>query len=91
MPVEGDNEGGDLLVESGGGPDSESVAKADLARELNRQTAQLGRRLTESGEVNELAFYCECGCLGTLLLTLEAFEAAGGALIDGHSSGVDVR
>jgi hypothetical protein len=70
---------------------SQSIAKADLARELNRQIAQIGRRLTESGEVNELAFYCECGCLKSLLLTLEAFDEAGGAVIDGHSLGAEAR
>lgn len=84
VSVKGNDGGGDLL-EPAEGPDSGSVAKADLARELNRQIAQMGRALTPSGEVNELAFYCECGCMKSLLLTVEAFDAAGGDLIEGHS------
>jgi hypothetical protein len=30
-------------------------------------------------------FYCECGCLKPVKLTLSPYEAAGGALIPGHS------
>jgi hypothetical protein len=78
-------------VEPADEADSQSVAKADLARELNCQIAKIGRQLTESGETNELAFYCECGCLKPLLLTLEAFDEAGGAVIDGHSRPAEAR
>lgn len=68
------------------GDDSGSPAKADLARELNRQIREIGRSLTEPAEASEeLTFFCECGCLAPVRLTIAAFEAAGAALARGHS------
>jgi len=66
--------------------DSESLAKAELARELNGQIREIGASLTEPTEASEeLTFFCECGCLAPVRLTLAAFDATGAALMQGHS------
>lgn len=62
------------------------LAKAGLARELNEEISSVGRSLpgmTEASE--ELTFYCECGCFDKVQLSLAAFDALDGALLDGHS------
>jgi hypothetical protein len=68
-----------------GEADSLSLAKADLARELNTHIRAIGSSLTEAADAcEELTFYCECGCLSPLHPALTAFDAAGGALREGH-------
>lgn len=68
------------------GDDSERRAKGNLARELNRQIREIGRSLTEPNDASEeLTFFCECGCLQPVRLTLEDFDAGPGALREGHS------
>jgi hypothetical protein len=68
------------------GDDSERGAKGNLARELNQQVREIGRTLTEPDDASEeLTFFCECGCLQPVRLTLEVFDAAPGALREGHS------
>lgn len=59
---------------------------AVLAREVNQRIRQIGGSLTEPGEdpSEELTFFCECGCLDPVDLTLAAFDARG-ALLTGHS------
>jgi hypothetical protein len=72
--------------EHGGGGPAQPVAEADLARELNGEICRVGRSLpgmTEGSE--ELTFYCECGCLDPVHLSIANFDALGGALLDGHS------
>jgi hypothetical protein len=71
-------------VQSGG--DSERGTKGNLARELNQHIREIGRSLTERDDASEeLTFFCECGCLEPVQLTLEVFDAAPGALREGHS------
>ena len=66
--------------------DSQRLAKADLARELNEQIRAIGSSLIDVGDATEeVTFYCECGCLRPLAQTLAAFDAAGGAFHKGHS------
>ena len=68
------------------GDNSERAAKGNLARELNRQIREIGRSLTEPDDADEeLTFFCECGCLQPVQLTLWGYDAAPGALREGHS------
>lgn len=68
------------------GHDSDSRAKAELARELNKRIREIGQSLTEPTDASEeLIFFCECGCLAPVRLTIAAFDAAGAALADSHS------
>jgi hypothetical protein len=68
------------------GHDSDSLAKAELARELNKQIRAIGQALTEPANASEeLTFFCECGCLAPVRLTIASFDAAGAALAEGHS------
>jgi hypothetical protein len=67
------------------GDDSESLSRAGLARELNLQIREIGQSLTQPADADEeLTFFCECGCLAPVKLTIAAFDAAGGALVQGH-------
>lgn len=73
-------------MKSGDDSEAESLAKAGLAREVNIRIREIAQSLTEPGDVSdELTFLCECGCFASVRLTLPAFEAAGGAQIEGHS------
>ena len=66
--------------------DSQRLAKADIARQLNVQIRVIAASLTEAADASEeVTFYCECGCLRPLVQTLATFDAAGGALHEGHS------
>jgi hypothetical protein len=66
------------------GEDSQ-VAKAGLARELNNQIRKIGSSLTEAGDADEtLTFFCECGCMAEIQLSLPEYVARG-ALSEGHS------
>jgi hypothetical protein len=68
------------------GHDSDALTKAELARELNKQIRAIGQSLTEPTDVSEeLTFFCECGCLAPVRLTLAAFDATDAALAEGHS------
>jgi hypothetical protein len=63
-------------------------SRADLACELNLQIRAIVRSLREpadSGE--ELTFFCECGCLSEVRLTVGTFDAEGGAWLEGHRLG----
>jgi len=63
----------------------EDPKRAQLARELNMSIHEVAASLSGEGDEDfEMTFYCECGCLSPLRLTLSGFEA-GGALIAGHS------
>lgn len=84
MKAEGEQRGG-LPAQPAREADARSLA-ADLAQELNEEIFSVGRSLpgiTEASE--ELTFYCECGCFRKVQLSLVAFDALGGALLDGHS------
>ena len=66
--------------------DEHFPGKAQLARELNAEIRQIGASLTEPDEAEEeLTFYCECGCMAPVRLTLNEFDKRGGALLEGHS------
>lgn len=78
-------QGGGLPTQHAGEKDSRSVA-ADLAQELNEEIRVVGGSLLGRAEASEeLIFYCECGCLDRVQLSLAAFDASGRALLEGHS------
>ena len=61
-------------------------ARAQLAREMNLSFQEIASGLSAKRDDDfEVTFYCECGCLEPVKLTLSDFEAAGGALKPGHS------
>jgi hypothetical protein len=79
-------QGGGLPAQPAGETNARLLAKADLAHELNQEISKIGRSLLGTTEASEeLTFYCECGCLNKVELSLAAFDAVDGALLDGHS------
>ena len=71
-----------------GGESSRSPSRIDLAGEVNLQIREIGRSLGVTGDSSEtLTFFCECGCFAVVSLTPGAFDAAGGAWLDGHRPG----
>jgi hypothetical protein len=67
------------------GDAAEGPARVVLARQLNCSIHEIGRRLTARGDEDfDLTFFCQCGCLRPITLTLAGFEAAGGAWLEGH-------
>jgi hypothetical protein len=84
IPVSAEERQGERDV----GESPRSPSRIDLAGEVNRQIREIGRSLgvtVDSGEV--LTFFCECGCFAAASLTPGAFDAAGGAWLDGHRPG----
>ena len=63
---------------------SRRVAERALLRELNTGIRELGGR--GIADDHRFHFLCECGCWGELELTLQEFDCAGGAMIDGHDA-----
>lgn len=62
------------------------LTKSELARELNAQIRDIAAELAQPEDFSEeFTFFCECSCLRPIKLTLSAFDAAGGAVIEGHS------
>jgi len=65
--------------------DSGDVEKK-AAREINQRIRVLGIDLAELGDDSPVEFLCECGCMGRVALTPDEYDAAGGALIEGHEA-----
>jgi hypothetical protein len=62
-------------------------SKADAAKAFNKQlraTAMSLGGLGGSGVDHRYGFACECGCGGTVRLTLTEYEDQGGAWLAGH-------
>jgi hypothetical protein len=57
---------------------------AEVAREVNRQIAEMSARLNED-EALEVRFMCECGCLSWVTMTAKRY-AAEGAWRNGHAA-----
>lgn len=72
----------------GAGESPRSPSRIDLAAEVNLQIREIGRSLGMAADSSELlTFFCECGCFGVVGLTPGAFDAAGGAWLQGHEPG----
>lgn len=62
-----------------------SLAGAAVAREVNSQICEAAKSLAAKGdERHEYVFFCECGCLLPVRLTLEAFLNTQCVLSEGH-------
>jgi len=58
----------------------------DIARRANAHIAEMAESLDSIVKnPRPIGFLCECGCLGTVELTLADFRASGGARIERHS------
>jgi hypothetical protein len=55
--------------------------RAWLARETNANIRQLAESLRDE---RPIGFFCECGCMGIVLVTLAEYDLAGGVWLDGH-------
>lgn len=73
------------------------TAAAEVAREVNSQISAVANSLAVKGgdDGHEYTFFCECGCLHPVTLTLQAFLDAGRVLSPGHlpmsQEGTDVE
>lgn len=74
---------------SGGVDDSPCPpSRIELVAEVNLQIREIGRSLGMTADSSEvLTFFCECGCFAVVSLTPGAFDAAGGAWLEGHEPG----
>lgn len=76
------------------GGEQVAVTRADVARRLNDSIYYAGQSLAtpQDGDF-ELTFFCECGCLHPVTLTLAQFDAADGAWLEqsGHSGPESTR
>jgi hypothetical protein len=61
-------------------------AAAEVARGVNTAICELEDRLDLTAGEHPVGFFCECGCLGTVPMTMTAYRVAGGAWLDGHES-----
>ena len=59
---------------------------AGVARGVNTAICDLEDRLDLRDGEYPVGFFCECGCLGTVPMTMTAYRVAGGAWLDGHAS-----
>ena len=72
-----------------GAPDPDAGA---IAREVNAHILALEARLTDERflardpRIHLIGFLCECGCMGIVAVTRHAYEANGGAWLEGHSA-----
>jgi hypothetical protein len=61
-------------------------AAASAASDVNTRIREIAEKLAAKGDDDHIyTFFCECGCLKPVALTLAAFIAKG-ALLDGHRS-----
>jgi hypothetical protein len=58
-------------------------ARGLAATSVNAQIREIAESLAADGDDHEYTFFCECGCLKPVPLTLTAF-IADGAFLDGH-------
>jgi hypothetical protein len=74
---------------AGGAPPPDARA---VAREVNTHILALEALLTDERflardpRIHMIGFLCECGCLGIVVVTRDAYETNGGAWLEGHSS-----
>jgi hypothetical protein len=60
---------------------------AAAAREVNAQIRAIAESLAADDEAEEMyTFFCECGCLHTVTLTLADFLVARAAFVAGHQT-----
>ena len=58
---------------------------ADVATQVNTHIAEMAESLDSIvKDERPIGFFCECGCLGSVEVTVAEFRAAGGAWIEGH-------
>ena len=67
------------MTKAAPGPDRPD--SAFIAKETNGHIRALARRFDDEREV---AFFCECGCMGLAFATLTGYDSAGGAWCIGH-------
>jgi hypothetical protein len=60
-------------------------ARATAAREVNARISEVAETLTAEGDEATYTFFCECGCLEPVPLTLAGYADAAGALREGHA------
>jgi hypothetical protein len=61
------------------------AAAAEMAREANTHIREMAEALDSIvPDERPIGFFCECGCMGTVSVTLTDYEAQGGAWIEGH-------
>jgi len=59
-------------------------AAGEVAREVNARIQEIAESLAARGEDgHRYTFFCECGCMRPVTLSLAAF-AENGAFLDGH-------
>jgi hypothetical protein len=87
IPVSAEQRQGER-ANGGLGESPHSPSRIDLAGDVNLQIREIGRSLGITVDASEvLTFFCECGCFAAVSLTPGAFDAAGGAWLDGHRPG----
>jgi hypothetical protein len=65
-------------------PLTQRPGAAEVARGVNTAICELEDRLDLAVREHLVGFFCECGCLGTVPMTMTAYRLAGGAWLDGH-------
>ena len=56
-----------------------------MARQVNSSIHKVALKFKTQGDEDfDLTFFCECGCLRPVTVTLAGFDAAGGAWIEDH-------
>lgn len=60
-------------------------AAAEAAQEVNARIAAVAETLTVNGDDASYTFFCECGCLQPVPLTLAEYASAACALRAGHA------
>jgi|tagenome__1003787_1003787.scaffolds.fasta_scaffold20859887_1 hypothetical protein len=77
-------------MDSSVGPAKAAAPTAgDVAREVNAQIRAIAESLAANGEEDDeenYTFFCECGCLHTVTLTLADFLVARAAFVAGHKT-----
>jgi hypothetical protein len=74
-----------LMIDPAEESDSASSTRADIARDLNRAIWAIADGLPADSDAERLTFYCECGCLAEVKLSLTEY-GRNGARADGHFS-----
>ena len=59
----------------------EKADRAWVAREANANIRQLAKSLRDERPVG---FFCECGCMEIVMVTIAEYDARGGAWLEGH-------
>ncbi len=59
---------------------------AELGRDVNVAIRDAVASLSGNRSDSLFVFTCECGCFELVRMTVAAFDAAGGAWLDGHGA-----